>query len=82
VDLKSFLSTVNKYSLVGLSVPLPVPEEDSAIIGYYSLETDAGHISLPQSELKAAAGFLYTAGTLFPQETPSFAWSTTFPSLI
>jgi DNA polymerase I len=64
-DLKSFLSTVNKDSLVGLSVPLPIPEEDSAIIGYYSLEKGAGHITLPQSELKAAAGLLYT-GKHFP----------------
>ena len=65
MDLKSFLSTVNKDSLVGLSVPLPVPEEDSAIIGYYSLETGAGHITLKQSELKPAAGLLYT-GKHFP----------------
>jgi DNA polymerase I len=64
-DLKSFLSTVNKDSLVGLSVPLPVPEEDSAIIGYYSLETGSGHITLPQTELKAAIGSLYT-GKHFP----------------
>ena len=44
---------------------MPVPEEDSAIIGYYSPETGAGHITLPQSELKAAAGLLYT-GKHFP----------------
>lgn len=64
-DLKSFLSTVNKDSLIGLSVPLLVPEEGSAIIGYYGPETGAGHITLPQSELKAAVGLLYT-GKHFP----------------
>lgn len=64
-DLKSFLSTVNKDSLVGLSAPLPVPEEDSAIIGYYSLETGAGHIILPQSELKSAVELFYS-GKRFP----------------
>jgi hypothetical protein len=65
-DLKSCLSTVNKESLVGLSVPLPVPEEDSAIIGYYSLETGAGHIRLPQIELKAAVGLLLPGGDSHP----------------
>ena len=49
---------MNKYSLVGLSVPLPVPGDDSVVIGYYSPEAGAGHITLPQSELKAAVGLL------------------------
>lgn len=60
MDLMSFLSTVNKESLVGLSVPLLVAEDDSAIIGYYSPETGAGHIGLSRGELKSAAGLLYT----------------------
>jgi DNA polymerase-1 len=60
VDLKSFLNTVNKDSFVGLSVPLPVAENDSAIIGYYSPETGAGNIGLSQGELKSSIGLLYT----------------------
>jgi DNA polymerase I len=60
VDLQSFLSTVNKDSLVGLSVPLSVPEDDSVIIGYYGAETHAGYITVPRGELKSAAGILYT----------------------
>ncbi len=66
MDLKSFVSTVNKDSLVVLSVPLPVPEENSAIMGYYSSETGAGHTTLPQSELKAAAGLLFPGGDSLP----------------
>ena len=65
MDLKSFLSTLNKDSLVGLSVPLSVPEDDSTMIGYYRPETGAGHITLKQSELRHAAGLLYT-GKYFP----------------
>jgi DNA polymerase I len=65
VDLRSFLSTVNTDSYIGLSVPLLVPEDDSASIGYFSPETGAGHITLPQSELKSAANLLYT-GKHFP----------------
>lgn len=65
MDLHSFLSTVNKDSLVGLSVPLLVPEEDSIIIGYYNPEAGAGYITLSQSELKSAAALLYT-GKRFP----------------
>jgi hypothetical protein len=59
VDLKSFLSTVNTDSYIGLSVPLLVPEDDSAIIGYFSPETGAGHITFPQLELRSAAALLY-----------------------
>jgi DNA polymerase I len=59
VDLKSFLSTVNTDSLIGLSVPLLVPEDDSAIIGYFTPETGAGHITFPQRELRSAAALLY-----------------------
>ncbi len=65
MDLKGFLSTLNKDSLVGLSVPLSVPEDDSTMIGYYRPETGAGHITLKQSELRPAAGLLYT-GKHFP----------------
>ena len=65
MDLKSFLSTVNKDSLVGLSVPLLIAEEDSAIIGYYSPEMGAGHVTIPQIELESVAGVLYT-GKHFP----------------
>lgn len=65
MDLRSFLSTVNTDSYIGLSVPLLLPEDDSAIIGYFSPETGAGHITFPQSELKSAASLLYT-GKHFP----------------
>ncbi|MBM3299520.1 MAG: hypothetical protein FJY85_06175, partial [Deltaproteobacteria bacterium] len=65
VDLQSFLSTVNKDSLVGLSVPLSVPEDDSVIVGYYGPETGAGYITVPRGELESAAGILYT-GKRFP----------------
>ncbi|WP_041286276.1 DNA polymerase [Desulfomonile tiedjei] len=65
MDLKSFMSTLNTDSLVGLSVPLSVPEDDSIMIGYFRPETGAGHVRLPQSELKAAVGLLYT-GKDFP----------------
>ncbi|MBI5250756.1 MAG: hypothetical protein HY912_14795 [Desulfomonile tiedjei] len=65
MDLKSFLSTVNKDSLVGLSVPLSVPEDDSVIIGYYGPETGAGYITAPRGELDSAVGILYT-GKRFP----------------
>jgi DNA polymerase I-like protein with 3'-5' exonuclease and polymerase domains len=60
VDLKSFLSTVNRDLLTALTVPVLVPEEGSVIIGYYSSTTGAGNITLPQGELKSAAGLLYT----------------------
>jgi DNA polymerase I len=65
VDLNGFLSTVNKDSLIGLTVPLLVSDDDSAIIGYYNPEIGAGHIRFPQTELKAAVGLLYT-GQRFP----------------
>jgi DNA polymerase I len=60
VDIKSFLSTVSKDSVTALSIPLLFPEDDSVVIGYYNSETGAGHIILPQCELKSAAGLLYT----------------------
>lgn len=65
MDLKSFLSTINKDSLVGLSVPLLDAEDGAAIIGYYSPDTGAGHITFPQSELKSAVRLLYI-GKYFP----------------
>ena len=65
MDLKTFLNTVMRDSLIGLSVPLSVFEAGSIIIGYYSPGMGAGHITLPKSELKSAAGLLYT-GELFP----------------
>ncbi|MGB6064554.1 MAG: DNA polymerase [Desulfomonilaceae bacterium] len=65
MDLKSFLSAVNQDSVTALSVPLLFPEDDSVIIGYYSPEMGAGHITLKQSELRPAAGLLYT-GKHFP----------------
>jgi DNA polymerase I len=65
VDLQSFLSTVNKDSLVGLSVPLSVPEDDSVVIGYHGSEPGAGYITVPRGELESAAQILYT-GNHFP----------------
>jgi hypothetical protein len=65
MDLKSFLSTVNQDSATALTVPLPVHEDDSVIIGYDRPQTGAGYITLPLSELKPAAGLLYT-GQHFP----------------
>ncbi|MFC1833800.1 DNA polymerase [Thermodesulfobacteriota bacterium] len=61
MDLKSFLSTVNKDSLVGLSAPVFIPEEGSAIIGYYSPPIGEGHFQIPANELESAAEQLYTA---------------------
>jgi hypothetical protein len=65
MDLKSFMSTLNTDSLVGLSVPLSVPEDDSIMIGYHSPEAGSGHLTIPQSELETVAGMLYT-GKHFP----------------
>jgi hypothetical protein len=63
--LSPTLSAINKNSLVRLSVPLSVPEDDSVIIGYYGAETGAGYITVPQGELESAAGILYM-GKHFP----------------
>jgi len=61
VDLKSFLSTVKKDSLIGLPIPVPVANDGAAVIGYYCPEMGAGHLDLPPGELKLAAQLLYTA---------------------
>ena len=60
MDLKSLLNTVNRDSFIGLSVPLSVPKAGSIIIGSYSPGMGAGHITLPESDLRSAAGLLYT----------------------
>ena len=65
MDLSSFLSTVNKDSLVGLSAPILVPEEGCAIIGYYCPQMGAGHLQITSSELESVADVLYT-GRHFP----------------
>ena len=65
MDLKGFLSTVNQDSVIALTVPLLVHEDDSVIIGYHSPEAGSGHLTIPQSELKTVAGMLYT-GKHFP----------------
>ena len=65
MDLSSFLSTVNKDSLVGLSAPVLVPEERSAIICYYCPQMGAGHVQIAANELESTAAKLYT-GRHFP----------------
>jgi DNA polymerase-1 len=65
MDLKSFLSTVNKDSLIGLSAPVLVPETESLIIGYYGQEVGVGHLQIPVVELRSTAEKLYT-GKRFP----------------
>ena len=65
MDLSSFLSTVNKDSLIGLSAPVLVPDKDSAIIGYYCPQMGAGHLQIPTNELRSMAENLYT-GECFP----------------
>ena len=65
MDLKSFLSTVNKDSLIGLSAPVLVPETESLIIGYYGQEVGVGNLQIPTNELRSTAENLYT-GECFP----------------
>ncbi len=65
MDLRSFLSIVNKDSLVGLSAPVLVPETESLIIGYYGQEVGSGHMQIPVVELRYTAEKLYT-GQRFP----------------
>ena len=67
MDLKSFLNTVNRDSLVGLSVPVIRHRGTIAsVIGYYCPEMRTGHITLPESELRSAAG-LALHGQRFPR---------------
>ncbi len=65
MDLKSFLNSIDKDLLVGLSIPLCVAEEDSVFIGYYNPATGPGHIVLTRNKLKSASEVLYT-GKYFP----------------
>ncbi len=65
MDLKSFLSTVNRDSLIGLTVPVFIPEDDSAIIGYHGHDVGSGCFRFPASELRDVVEKLHT-GNYFP----------------
>jgi DNA polymerase I-like protein with 3'-5' exonuclease and polymerase domains len=56
---------VDKDSVVGLSAPVLIPEECSAIVGYYCQEAGAGSLQIPVTNLEYTAEQLYT-GQRFP----------------